>query len=80
MKNLNIFIVLFFALISINVHAQEKLKRYEKVKSGLIEDETTISGKVMGSTIERTAAPQNSILKIGAAGLKRNRIEPNKQD
>jgi hypothetical protein len=69
MKNLNIFIILYFALFSINAYSQEKLKRYE-VKSGMVEYKTTISGKVMGSILEGSGTEKLYFKDWGAMELK----------
>jgi hypothetical protein len=50
MKNLTLLISSIIALSSINTDAQNKLKRYD-IKSGIVEYTSTISGKMMGSTI-----------------------------
>jgi hypothetical protein len=50
MKKISILTTLLIAFGICNLSAQNKLKRYD-VKSGIVEYTTTISGKVMGSTI-----------------------------
>lgn len=51
MKKTNIITTLLIAFSICNLSAQDKLKRYD-VKSGIVEYTTSISGKVMGSTID----------------------------
>lgn len=50
MRNLTIIFTLLLTLASCNGKAENKLKRYE-LKSGIVEYVTTISGKVLGSTV-----------------------------
>lgn len=51
MKKLSIILLLFIAMSGCNAKEQDKLKRYD-VKSGIVKYVTTISGKVMSSTIQ----------------------------
>lgn len=50
MKKLSIILSIAIVLFSCNSNSQNQLKRYN-VKSGIVEYTTTISGKMMGSTI-----------------------------
>jgi hypothetical protein len=50
MKKISILLSLAIAFFSCNGNSQNQLKRYN-VKSGIVEYTTTISGKMMGSTI-----------------------------
>ncbi len=50
MKKSSLLIFLFTTLISCNGNSQKKLKRYQ-IKSGIVKYESTITGKVLGSTM-----------------------------
>ncbi len=69
MKKLVIILSLFIAIASCNANAQNKLKRYD-VKSGIVEYETTISGKMMGSTISGSGTEKLFFKDLGALELK----------
>lgn len=71
MKNLTTLLVLLFTMSSCNGSEQDKLKRYH-VKSGIVEYQTTISGKVMGSTISGSGTEKLYFKDWGAMELKEN--------
>ncbi len=71
MKNLTTLLVLLFTMSSCNGSEQDKLKRYH-VKSGIVEYQTTISGKVMGSTISGSGTEKLYFKEWGAVELKEN--------
>ncbi len=67
MKRLTLILAL--AILTISAFAQNKLKRYD-VKSGIVEYETTISGKMMGSTISGGGTEKLFFKDWGAIELK----------
>lgn len=69
MKNLSIILTLFIAISSCNGNDQNKLKRYE-IKSGIVHYKTTISGKIMGSTIAGSGTENLYFKDWGAIELK----------
>jgi len=69
MKKINTILFLFIILTSCNAGDQNKLKRYD-VKSGMVEYETTISGKMMGSTISGSGTEKLFFKDWGAIELK----------
>lgn len=69
MKKLNILISFIVILTSCNGNSQNELKRYD-VKSGIVEYTTTISGKVMGSTITGSGTESVYFKDWGAIELK----------
>ncbi len=69
MRKLSLFFLLFFAIYSCNAINQDKLKRY-KLKSGMVEYTTTISGKMMGSTIIGSGTEKLYFKDWGALELK----------
>lgn len=68
MKNRILFLALLIALTSYTVSAQNKLKRYD-VKSGIIKYTTTISGKVLGSTVDGSGTSSLYFKDYGAIEL-----------
>lgn len=73
MKNLSIILALFIAVINSYGNDQNKLKRYE-IKSGIVEYVTTISGKVMGSTVVGNGTENLFFKDWGAVELKEERL------
>ena len=69
MKKISILISLVLALVSCNGNSQNQLKRYN-VKSGIVEYTTTISGKIMGSTITGSGTENLYFKNWGALELK----------
>jgi hypothetical protein len=69
MKKLNILLSLVIVLTSCNGTSQNKLKRYN-VKSGIVKYTTTISGKMMGSTITGSGTESLFFKDYGAVELK----------
>ena len=69
MKNTVLFLSLIIAFASCNATDQNKLKRYN-VKSGVVEYTTTISGKVMGSTVSGSGTDKLYFKDWGAVELK----------
>lgn len=67
MKQLTLILAL--AILTISAFAQTRLKRYD-VKSGIVEYETTISGKIMGSTISGSGTEKLFFKDWGAIELK----------
>lgn len=68
MKKSSLLIVLFLALWSCNVSAQDNLKRYT-VKSGIVHYTITSSGKIMGSTISGNGTESLFFKEWGAVEL-----------
>ena len=69
MRNLTIIFTLLLTLASCNGKAENKLKRYE-LKSGIVEYVTTISGKVLGSTVSGGGTEKLFFKDWGALELK----------
>ena len=69
MRNLTIIFTLLLTLASCNGKAENKLKRYE-LKSGIVEYVTTISGKVLGSTVSGGGTDKLFFKDWGALELK----------
>lgn len=69
MKKLALILTLTLALNAGYSRAQKQLKRYE-LKSGIVEYETTISGKVLGSTISGSGYEKLYFKDWGAVELK----------
>ncbi len=69
MKKLNILLSLIVVLTSCSGNSQNKLKRYE-IKSGIVKYTTTISGKVIGSTITGSGTESVYFKDWGAVELK----------
>ncbi len=69
MKKSNLLIFLFATLLSCNGNSQNTLKRYN-VKSGIVDYETTITGKVMGSKISGSGIEHLYFKNWGALELK----------
>jgi len=69
MKKLSILLSLVVILVSCNGNSQNKLKRYN-IKSGIVKYTTTISGKVMGSTINGSGTESVYFKDWGAVELK----------
>lgn len=69
MKNVILFLLVVNLFGSSNTIGQNKLKRYD-VKSGVVEYTTTISGKVMGSTVIGSGTEKLYFKDWGAVELK----------
>ncbi|SHF65292.1 hypothetical protein SAMN05444274_10763 [Mariniphaga anaerophila] len=74
MKNLGILLSILTLLTSYNSNAQKELKRY-RVKSGIVEYTTTISGKLMGSTVTGSGTQSLYFKNFGAVELKEEQSE-----
>lgn len=73
MKNFTLILSLCIAFVSYNSNAQNKLKRYD-LKSGIVEYETTISGKMMGSTFSGNGTEKLYFKDWGAVELKETEL------
>lgn len=69
MKKSGILLSIALALASFIGNSQNQLKRYE-VKSGIVEYETTTSGKVMGSTVKGSGTEKLYFKNWGAVEVK----------
>ncbi len=69
MKNLSIIFSLAIVAVSCNSQQNKALKRYD-VKSGIVEYTTTISGKMMGSTVSGEGSENLFFKDFGAIELK----------
>ncbi|RKE03638.1 hypothetical protein [Marinifilum flexuosum] len=74
MNKLILAIVIMAGTISCRGNAKDKVKRYE-VKSGIVQYSTTISGKVMGSTISGKGTESLYFKAYGALELKEEKSE-----